>query len=225
ANLNMAAKQDIHIDSVDGKLTITASKELTLICGGSYIKISSKGIELGTPDNVKLKCNVMQKMGPTSLFPTTIELPLSMVEFAESLPCQLNLKISDIPGSNGIHYSNSQWRIVTANCVEDALMTDDVIYEGKTTQTGELQISSEESKDIVAQYNKHPGRLWIVNNNIAYQLQMSTLGDVDNSTKNIKAAQAMGYKANLLKEQKSFLNAVESNSQIEKNQLIKSIRK
>ena len=63
ANLNMAAKQDINIDSVDGKLTITASKELTLICGGSYIKISSKGIELGTPDNVKLKCNVMQKMG------------------------------------------------------------------------------------------------------------------------------------------------------------------
>ncbi|WP_294834497.1 hypothetical protein, partial [uncultured Gilliamella sp.] len=39
----------------------------TLICGGSYIKISSKGIELGTPDNVKLKCNVMQKMGPASI--------------------------------------------------------------------------------------------------------------------------------------------------------------
>ena len=67
ANLNMAAKQDIKIDSVDGKLTITASKELTLMCGGSYIKISSEGIELGTADNVYIKSNAMQKMGPNTL--------------------------------------------------------------------------------------------------------------------------------------------------------------
>ncbi|KFA58286.1 VgrG protein [Gilliamella apicola] len=63
ANLNMAAKQDIKIDSVDGELIITASEKITLICGGSYIKISEEGIELGTQDNVYLKCNVMQKMG------------------------------------------------------------------------------------------------------------------------------------------------------------------
>jgi type VI secretion system secreted protein VgrG len=67
ANLNMAAKQDIKVDSVDGEVTITASDKLTLICGGSYIKISSEGIELGTQDNVYLKCNVMQKMGVSSL--------------------------------------------------------------------------------------------------------------------------------------------------------------
>jgi hypothetical protein len=38
-----------------GKAT-AATKALTLICGGSYIKISSEGIELGTQDNVYLKC-------------------------------------------------------------------------------------------------------------------------------------------------------------------------
>ncbi|OCG22837.1 hypothetical protein A9G22_06420 [Gilliamella sp. App2-1] len=66
ANLNMAAKQDIKVDSVDGKVTITAKDNLTLICGGSYIKISSEGIELGTQDNIYLKCNVQQKMGPAN---------------------------------------------------------------------------------------------------------------------------------------------------------------
>ncbi|MFQ0972216.1 DUF2345 domain-containing protein [Gilliamella sp. BG1] len=66
ANLNMAAKQDIKVDSVDGKTQITAAKEITLICGGSYIKISSEGIELGTQDNIYLKCNVLQKMGPAT---------------------------------------------------------------------------------------------------------------------------------------------------------------
>ena len=66
ADLNMAAKQDIQIDSVDGELTARASKALTLICGGSYIKISSAGIELGTADNVYIKSNAMQKMGPAT---------------------------------------------------------------------------------------------------------------------------------------------------------------
>ncbi|WP_294834509.1 DUF2345 domain-containing protein, partial [uncultured Gilliamella sp.] len=66
ADLNMAAKQDIQIDSVDGEMTITASEKITLICGGSYIKISSSGIELGTADNVYIKSNAMQKMGPVS---------------------------------------------------------------------------------------------------------------------------------------------------------------
>ena len=75
ANLNMAAKQDIKIDSVDGKLTITASKELTLMCGGSYIKISSAGIELGTADNVYIKSNALQKMGPATKDILKIILP------------------------------------------------------------------------------------------------------------------------------------------------------
>ncbi|ORF47846.1 DUF2345 domain-containing protein, partial [Gilliamella apicola] len=66
ANLNMAAKQDIKIDSVDGSVDWSAAKEITLMCGGSYIKISSAGIELGTADNVYIKSNAMQKMGPAS---------------------------------------------------------------------------------------------------------------------------------------------------------------
>ncbi|WP_143422868.1 type VI secretion system Vgr family protein, partial [Gilliamella apicola] len=167
ANLNMAAKQDIKIDSVDGKLTVSASEELKLMCGGSYIKISSAGIELGTADNVYIKSNALQKMGPASLFLPNTDLPLSVVEIAKDLPYQLNLKIADIPGSMGINYPNTSWRIVSANSSDDALMTDDILCEGKTSQEGELLLTSEESKLLLVQYNKRPGYLWIVNNNIA----------------------------------------------------------
>ncbi|OTQ18571.1 type IV secretion protein Rhs, partial [Gilliamella apicola] len=66
ANLNMAAKQDIKIDSVDGSVDWSATKEIILICGGSYVKISGAGIELGTNNNVYLKCNAMKKMGPAT---------------------------------------------------------------------------------------------------------------------------------------------------------------
>ncbi|MCX8691453.1 type VI secretion system tip protein VgrG [Gilliamella sp. B2776] len=67
ANLNMLAKQDIQINSVESKVDISAAQEITFICGGSYIKISEAGIELGSPENVYLKCNAMQKMSPATL--------------------------------------------------------------------------------------------------------------------------------------------------------------
>ncbi|WP_294611754.1 DUF2345 domain-containing protein, partial [uncultured Gilliamella sp.] len=70
-NLAMAAKQDIKVDSVSGKTDLSATKEIILICGGSYIKINSSGIELGTPSNIYLKCNALQKMGPANLSYTT----------------------------------------------------------------------------------------------------------------------------------------------------------
>ena len=59
ANLNIAAKQDIKIGSVDW----SAAKEIILMCGGSYIKISSAGIEVGTADNIYIKSNALQKVG------------------------------------------------------------------------------------------------------------------------------------------------------------------
>ncbi|PXV90066.1 type VI secretion system Vgr family protein [Gilliamella apicola] len=88
ANLNMAAKQDIKIDSVDGKLTVTASKELTLMCGGSYIKLSSTGIELGTADNVYIKSNALQKMGPKAMQVTPLALPYLIGNYAIKFICK-----------------------------------------------------------------------------------------------------------------------------------------
>ncbi len=89
ANLNMAAKQDIKIDSVDGSVDWSAAKEITLICGGSYVKISSAGIELGTADNVYIKSNALQKMGPTSKEVTPLLLPkiTSFIKEKICLPC------------------------------------------------------------------------------------------------------------------------------------------
>ncbi|MFQ1005297.1 type VI secretion system Vgr family protein [Gilliamella sp. CG22] len=80
ANLNMAAKQDVHIDSVDSKMTLSADKTIALMCGGSYIEISEKGIVLGTPDNVYMKCNAMQKMGPKTLNYEPINVPALFTE-------------------------------------------------------------------------------------------------------------------------------------------------
>ena len=88
ANLNMAAKQDIKIDSVDGELMVTANKKLTLMCGGSYIKLSSAGIELGTADNVYIKSNALQKMGPKTIQVDPLALPYLISNYAIKFICK-----------------------------------------------------------------------------------------------------------------------------------------
>ncbi|EOI5725675.1 type VI secretion system Vgr family protein [Cronobacter turicensis] len=65
--LNAEAQQDITINSAEGKVTINASQELSITCGGAYIKLSGGDIELGAPGNILLKCANAQKMGPASL--------------------------------------------------------------------------------------------------------------------------------------------------------------
>jgi type VI secretion system secreted protein VgrG len=120
ANLNMAAKQDIKVDSVDGEVTITAKDNLTLICGGSYIKISSEGIELGTQDNIYLKCNVFQKMGPKALGISTINLPQLMTEHG--------IKFHFVDDQGGV-YANEPYIAVLPDGKEIHGITD---KEGKT---------------------------------------------------------------------------------------------
>jgi type VI secretion system secreted protein VgrG len=78
ANLNMAAKQDIKVDSVEGNLTLSADKEILLICGGSYIKITSEGIELGTAGGIRVKSGVFQKMKPATLNTSMPDLPVPL---------------------------------------------------------------------------------------------------------------------------------------------------
>jgi type VI secretion system secreted protein VgrG len=122
ANLAMAAKQDIKVDSVDGNITLTADKEITLICGGSYIKINSEGIELGTAGNLRFKSAVLQKMGPVSLNLPSHQLPLPATENA--------IKFHFID-EYGTDYINQPYIAILPDGTEIHGITD---KEGKTQQ-------------------------------------------------------------------------------------------
>ena len=71
--LSLMAKDEIQINSIDNSVTLTAPRDITLISGGSYIKINGEGIELGTPGNVVIKSAAFQKMGPASMNVNTQE--------------------------------------------------------------------------------------------------------------------------------------------------------
>lgn len=60
----LSALKDVTITSTDGKLILTAAKEVWIGAGGSYIRISGERIENGTSGDILEKCAYWGKRGP-----------------------------------------------------------------------------------------------------------------------------------------------------------------
>ncbi|NWC64896.1 type VI secretion system Vgr family protein [Cedecea sp. P7760] len=65
-NITTWSTQDTHISS-GKKLVVTAQDELTLICGGGYIKIKGGNIEIGGPGKLLVKNTGIKKAGTGSM--------------------------------------------------------------------------------------------------------------------------------------------------------------
>ncbi|MCK3668981.1 type VI secretion system Vgr family protein [Photorhabdus noenieputensis] len=65
--LSALAKKDMAITSIEGKVTLSADREILLSSGGGYIRIKDGNIELGCPGNILLKAANIQKMGAENI--------------------------------------------------------------------------------------------------------------------------------------------------------------
>ncbi|MCP3708650.1 type VI secretion system tip protein VgrG [Paraburkholderia sp. CNPSo 3274] len=65
--MSLSALKDVTITSVDGKLILTAAKEVWIGAGGSYIRISGERIENGTSGDILEKCAYWGKRGAQTL--------------------------------------------------------------------------------------------------------------------------------------------------------------
>lgn len=65
--MHLMSEKDMRMTSANGRVTIEAKSELILKCGGSYVRISSTGIEDGTRGNRTIKSSAFSRQGPSSL--------------------------------------------------------------------------------------------------------------------------------------------------------------
>ncbi|MDU9393623.1 type VI secretion system tip protein VgrG [Pseudomonas sp. zfem002] len=73
--LHALAKNDVKIESVAGRVEITAPQELVLNCGGAFIRLKDGNIELGAPGNIYLKASHVQTQGAATLATPPTQLP------------------------------------------------------------------------------------------------------------------------------------------------------
>ncbi len=65
--LNLFAKEKLSVASSDNSVVISAKKEILLVCGGTFIRLSDAGVEVGTGKNVTLKCIAVQQQSAATL--------------------------------------------------------------------------------------------------------------------------------------------------------------
>ncbi|SAL70813.1 Rhs element Vgr protein [Caballeronia peredens] len=63
----LQADKDVTISSANGRVVIEAKQELIFKCGGSYLRLSSTGIEDGTRGDRTIKSAAFSRQGPASL--------------------------------------------------------------------------------------------------------------------------------------------------------------
>jgi type VI secretion system secreted protein VgrG len=74
-SLHALAKTDIKLESLAGRVEITAPEELVFNCAGAYIRLKGGEIELGAPGNIYLKAANVQKVGSASLSTAGTQVP------------------------------------------------------------------------------------------------------------------------------------------------------
>ncbi|MBW8246056.1 type VI secretion system Vgr family protein [Enterobacter mori] len=72
--LNLFAKEKLSVASSNNSVVISAKKEILLACGGSFMRLSDAGVEVGTGKNVTLKCIAVQQQS-TAKLNSTLSLP------------------------------------------------------------------------------------------------------------------------------------------------------
>lgn len=75
STLEATASDELTIRSLNGRVEISADKELVLKCGGAYIRLKDGEIEVGAPGNLYLKTAHVQKLGSARLETPPVRLP------------------------------------------------------------------------------------------------------------------------------------------------------
>ncbi|KQR76124.1 type VI secretion protein Vgr [Burkholderia sp. Leaf177] len=82
----LTALRDLKIVSVEGKVVISAEKEVWIGAGGSYSRYTAEGIENGTAGDILEKCASWDKPGATSMSQPALHLPKGEFKYSDKLP-------------------------------------------------------------------------------------------------------------------------------------------
>nr|WP_024966387.1 type VI secretion system Vgr family protein [Pantoea sp. IMH] len=126
-NITTWSTQDTHISS-GKKMVVTAQDELTLVCGGGYIRIKGGNVEIGGPGKLLVKNTGIKKAGSGSMQGV-------MKSFA---PESFDEKFKITHGLTQEPLANQRYRIK---------LPDGKLIEGVTSETGETSLAQSQVTD------------------------------------------------------------------------------
>ena len=139
-DIEVIADKSLKIVSNQDKIDINANKEITIACGGAYIRIADGNIELYAPGMVKHGAQGFPFSGPKSMQPTLYSFPKQQ----PLPPCVKQFVLLEEGSNNPI--INREYQILNKD--------NQVLAEGKTDADGRTEIVSTgyEEEEVVFRY-------------------------------------------------------------------------
>ncbi|WP_406850925.1 type VI secretion system Vgr family protein [Herbaspirillum huttiense] len=158
--LAVQARDQVSVVSANASVDWAAAKKITLsTAGGANITIEGGNITVQCPG--KLTIHAAQKLfqGPVSRSYPMPVLPRTPLDIAKP---KFNMYLRDMPGPNGLPFADSEWRIVKARDMHEALVSGEKILEGRSGAQGKVDLSSSDEIKLMDAYNRNPNEVWLV---------------------------------------------------------------
>ena len=195
ASMRLFAEKKLTLSSASD-ISFAGKKRITLIGGGSYLRLEAGKVEYGTTATYIRKVKRTMAAGAASM---PLNLPvMPLVDLFTSQPISQNLKpvlrLSDAPGVNGLAQSVRQWQIVEADSYMQAITTDEVLMNGQTDDAGNVLQSETQQAQLIKLASQYSSRLWMVAGDRAHRLYFNMIpADTGSDAKDFCAQDAMGF--------------------------------
>jgi type VI secretion system secreted protein VgrG len=159
--MKLAALKDFTISSTDGRVVITASKEVWIGAGGSYIQINGSGIINGSPGPILEKTPSWDKPGASS---QRVPLPVMPVTPLVQNPADLYTQTFDLNSvvanqGDGLAITNQPYRIYLPDGTlkQQGMLSDGATLTVSTPEPVKVkcEIGAGDCEVIEAAYDHH----------------------------------------------------------------------
>ncbi|EKS6313911.1 type VI secretion system tip protein VgrG [Enterobacter hormaechei] len=188
-------------------ITFAGKKRITLIGGGSYLRLEAGKVEYGTTATYLRRVRRTMKTGPASL-PLNLPLmplvdlftsrlanpPAGASQEQDKTKLKPVLRISDAPGINGVVQPGCKWQIVLADSYMQAVTTDEVLMNGQSDSEGQVLQSEDQQYQLTELAKQYANQLWLVVGHRAHRLYFNVIpAATDEDVKDFCAQDTMGF--------------------------------
>ncbi|MEG5701584.1 type VI secretion system tip protein VgrG [Enterobacter hormaechei] len=194
-------------------ITFAGKKRITLIGGGSYLRLEAGKVEYGTTATYLRRVRRTMKTGPASLplnlplmplvdlFTSRLANPPAGASQEQDKPQEQDktklkpvLRISDAPGINGVVQPGCKWQIVLADSYMQAVTTDEVLMNGQSDSEGQVLQSEDQQYQLTELAKQNANQLWLVVGHRAHRLYFNVIpAATDEDVKDFCAQDTMGF--------------------------------
>ncbi|GAA5162797.1 type VI secretion system Vgr family protein [Viridibacterium curvum] len=202
--MTLAAKEQLKMVSVSGKLDMASPKKIHLaVAGGSAITIEGGNITVQCPGVLTVHASNKSFGGGGNVSATlpvmpTSSLPDSKLKFA--------IKLQDVPGSKGRALSNRPWKIVLVKAAPSGETASrapvnpknwrEVLAEGQSTGDGECKLSEAQQRKVWEVVQQNPSQVWLVSGARAIPVGFSSISSSEGDKAQRQVLDALNYAPN-----------------------------